>query len=238
MGYFRIPRFQRPYSWERAEVEDFWTDTVVDSDSDYFIGSIVLFQLGSGVFGIVDGQQRLTTITMVLCALRDMFHYEGLTKLANGVHRLIERPDIEDKQHYVVQTDTSYPYLQEHIQKFGPPEPAPAAAEEEERLKGAFEYLTGKLRETIKAIRSNPSISEEQKSEQVERELIRIRDKILGLKVIVITLMSEEDAYMIFETLNTRGKDLTVSDLIRTHVTRLVPKKTCALTVPRSDSMP
>ncbi len=33
MGYFRIPRFQRPYSWERAEVEEFWNDTIVDAES-------------------------------------------------------------------------------------------------------------------------------------------------------------------------------------------------------------
>src|SRR5205823_4247496 len=41
---------------------------------------------------------------------------------------------------------------------------------------------------------------------------------------IVIVLNSEEDAYIIFETLNTRGKDLTISDLVRTHITRLIPQ--------------
>lgn len=62
MGYFRIPRFQRSYSWERTEVEDFWTDTLVDSGSDYFIGSIVLFKYQDGVFGVVDGQQPLARL--------------------------------------------------------------------------------------------------------------------------------------------------------------------------------
>ena len=42
MGYFKIPRFQRAYSWEKAETEDFWNATVVESEADYFIGSIVL----------------------------------------------------------------------------------------------------------------------------------------------------------------------------------------------------
>lgn len=90
-AYFKVPRFQRPYSWERAEVEDFWNDTIADADGEYFIGSIVLFSHSQGILGIVDGQQRLTTITMLLCALRDAFAHEQLDGLARGIHRLIER---------------------------------------------------------------------------------------------------------------------------------------------------
>ena len=87
-AYFKVPRFQRPYSWERAEVEDFWNDTIADADGEYFIGSIVLFSHSQGILGIVDGQQRLTTITMLLCALRDAFAQEQLDGLARGIHRL------------------------------------------------------------------------------------------------------------------------------------------------------
>ena len=53
--------------------------------------------------------------------------------------------------------------------------------------------------------------------------LIRIRDKILSLKVIFIQLDNEEDAYIIFETLNTRGKELTSSDLIKNYLSRMLP---------------
>jgi uncharacterized protein with ParB-like and HNH nuclease domain len=67
-AYFKV-RFQRPYSWERGEVEDFWNDTIAEAEADYFIGSFVLFTTAQDTFGIVDGQQRLTTITMLLCAL-------------------------------------------------------------------------------------------------------------------------------------------------------------------------
>ena len=71
-GYYRIPRFQRPYSWDRENLEDFWNDVIVDSDSDYFIGSMVVFKSQhSDVFGVVDGQQRLTTITVMLAAVRN-----------------------------------------------------------------------------------------------------------------------------------------------------------------------
>jgi len=42
-GYYQIPRFQRPYSWEAEHITEFWNDTIVDSDADYFIGSMVVF---------------------------------------------------------------------------------------------------------------------------------------------------------------------------------------------------
>jgi uncharacterized protein with ParB-like and HNH nuclease domain len=224
MGYFKIPRFQRPYSWERVEIEDFWNDTIVESDADYFIGSIVLFKYKDGLFGVVDGQQRLTTITMFLCALRNLLRDQGLKSLADGLHRLIERPDIDDKNQYVLQTETSYPYLQEHIQSFSTLETAIEPGEEEVRLKDAFEYLQDSLVQAAETITQDGTLSEVKIRENLRRRLTELRDKILRLKVIVITLNSEDDAYMIFETLNTRGRDLTVSDLVRTHITRLIPQ--------------
>jgi uncharacterized protein with ParB-like and HNH nuclease domain len=225
MGYFKIPRFQRPYSWERAEVEDFWNDTIVESESEYFIGSIVLFKFSNGIFGIVDGQQRLTTITMFLCALRNLLRDFGFKPLAEGLHRLVERPDINNKNQYVLQTETSYPFLQEHIQNFGTLESNVEPGDEEFRLKEAFDYLCEGLQGAANAIQEDTTLTEEKKREKLNARLIQLRDKILKLKVIVITLNSEDDAYMIFETLNTRGRDLTVSDLVRTHVTRLIPQR-------------
>ena len=68
-GYYRIPRFQRPYSWEKDHIQDFWNDIVIDSEDDYFIGSMVVYKQEKGYFGIVDGQQRLTTITIFLLSL-------------------------------------------------------------------------------------------------------------------------------------------------------------------------
>ena len=106
MGYFKIPRFQRPYSWERTETEDFWNDTIADSESEYFIGSIVVFKYSEGVNGIVDGQQRLTTLTMLLSSIRDALENEGFADLATGLHQLIERPDIDNKNQFVLQSES------------------------------------------------------------------------------------------------------------------------------------
>src|SRR5262249_31922012 len=60
-GYYLIPRFQRPYSWTRENIQEFWDDIVRDRPIDYFIGSMVAFKEGNQRYGVVDGQQRLTT---------------------------------------------------------------------------------------------------------------------------------------------------------------------------------
>lgn len=87
LGVFKIPRFQRPYSWGKAEVENFWDDIINDVTDSYFIGSMVVYQTKKPYFGIVDGQQRLTTITIVLSVIRDAFAKLGDTNLAKGIHR-------------------------------------------------------------------------------------------------------------------------------------------------------
>ncbi|MFZ0745905.1 MAG: DUF262 domain-containing protein, partial [Terracidiphilus sp.] len=85
--FYRIPRFQRPYSWDRTNIEDFWKDAVVENEDQYFIGNCVVYD-DKTAMGVVDGQQRLTTITLLLCALRNAFEIEGFPNLAKGIHAL------------------------------------------------------------------------------------------------------------------------------------------------------
>jgi len=221
-SFYRIPRFQRPYSWDRTNIEEFWNDAVVENEAQYFIGNFVVYEDKSSM-GVVDGQQRLTTITLLLCALRNAFEREGFPNLAKGIHGLIERSDISDQRFYVLQTETSYPYLQEHIQKFdGKPGVAPDAGPEEQLLKQAFEYFQKNVDEVVSQTKSMPNLSDPKKKARIQENLSKIRDKILSLKLIFTALDNDDDAYIIFETLNTRGKDLTLSDLVKSHLSRLL----------------
>jgi uncharacterized protein with ParB-like and HNH nuclease domain len=120
-GYYLIPRFQRPYSWDRENTQEFWDDIVRDAPPDYFIGSMVVYKEGSQRFGVVDGQQRLTTITILLCVLRNTLADLGHRDLAEGIHNLVERRNIDNKPEFVVATESSYPFFQDHIQKWGKP---------------------------------------------------------------------------------------------------------------------
>mgnify|MGYP002581415839 FL=1 len=78
-SYYCIPRFQRKYVWTTKEVNDFLND-VNENPINYFIGSVVLYiyqqedNERKDVKGIVDGQQRLTTILLVLMAISKAFH--------------------------------------------------------------------------------------------------------------------------------------------------------------------
>jgi uncharacterized protein with ParB-like and HNH nuclease domain len=221
-SFYRIPRFQRPYSWDRSNIEEFWTDAIVENETHYFIGNFVVYD-DKTAMGVVDGQQRLTTITLLLCALRNAFEKEGFSNLAKGIHGLIERPDISDQLFYVLQTETSYPYLQEHVQKFpGKPGVPADAGPEEQLLKQSFEYFQANVYEVANTLKSLPSLSEAKKKARIQEELSKIRDKILSLKLIFTALDNDDDAYIIFETLNTRGKDLTLSDLVKSHLSRLL----------------
>lgn len=87
---------------------------MIDSGSDYFIGSMVIFRDGDAA-GLVDGQQRLTTVTMMLAAIRNEFLRLEADDAATGI-QTSERKDSRGKQRFVLHTETSYPYLQAAIQ--------------------------------------------------------------------------------------------------------------------------
>jgi len=232
-SYYTIPRFQRPYSWDRENVSELWNDTIVNSDSDYFIGSMVIFKSSGDTYGIVDGQQRLTTITMVLCALRNALDNEGFDDYATGIHNLIERNNIDNKPQYILSTETSYPYFQEHIQKFGKASLKIKAGDEEQNIENTYSMLSTYIGDIITAIKKDSNIDKKKKKEAIKNKLLTIRDKILELKLIFIELDDEDDAYIIFETLNTRGKDLSVSDLVKNHITKYIKSKNAKVDAPK-----
>lgn len=66
-------------------MENFWNDVVNETTDNYFIGSMVVYQAKKPYFGIVDGQQRLTTITLMLAAVRNAFSLLGEANLAKGM---------------------------------------------------------------------------------------------------------------------------------------------------------
>lgn len=229
-SYYKIPRFQRPYSWEREHIEDFWNDSIRESGGDYFIGSMVVYEISADTFGVVDGQQRLTTITMLLGVIREAFKNIGAENLAKGTQGMIERKDLDDELNFVLQTESSYPYFHENVQKFDDSDVTNVPAKkEEEHIKKGFDTLMKLVEKELDSIDESTTKTKEEKQEEKTNRLKEIRDKILNLKVIYIELGNEDDAYIIFETLNTRGKDLRVSDLVKNHLTKMLPRKNKAV---------
>lgn len=216
-SFFNIPRFQRPYSWDAENISEFWNDLVINKGEDYFIGSMVVFKKAKQQFGVVDGQQRLTTITILLCVIRDEFKNLGNDNLAEGLHQLIERKNRNNQSEYVLKTETSFPYFQEHIQKFAEPEVETEIKSEELNLENAHKMFKKYVSSAMGSVDSDSTVPEEDRNELKNSKLTEIRDSVLNLNVIFVTLDSEDDAYLIFETLNTRGKDLALTDLVKNH---------------------
>ncbi len=224
-AYYKIPRFQRPYSWDRENVQEFWEDVIQDNPQDYFIGSMVVYKDGKQRYGIVDGQQRLTTITILLSVLRDKLAELELQDLAQGVHGLIERRNIDNKPEFIVSTESSYPFFQDRVQKWGAPSIDVDLLNEESNLQSAHARLRELVSGAIDSLHADTTLSPKKRKELTEHKLIAIRDALLNLKIILVKLEDEDDAYVIFETLNTRGKDLALADLVKNHLTKCVKSK-------------
>jgi hypothetical protein len=223
-NFYKIPRFQRPYSWDKGNIEDFWTDAVGGGKDGYFIGSMVMFgDKGDQELFVVDGQQRLTTITIFLAALRDTLLDAGEKDLAEGIQNVIQRNDIANKSRFVLLTETSYPYFQEYVQKLGAPDVTIEPSEEEKGIQSAYNFA----RERYKAMRDEAAgeLEGAKRKIAVRKKLEAARDRLLGLEVIIVQLDNEDDAYVVFETLNTRGKDLEPKDLIKNLLAKLIKPK-------------
>ncbi len=234
-AFYKIPRFQRPYSWDKENVDDFWTDTVASDEADYFIGSFVLYREypKSDTFMVVDGQQRLTTITLLLAVIRNALDSLGFKELARGIQKLIEREDINSKRRFVLGSETPYPFLQEYIQKYGPAQLPKSVGAEEEALELAFNHLKAQAAAALQSVDTDPTVPDDKKTIEKQKKLLRMRDNVLQLQLIIVELSSEDDAYLIFETLNTRGKDLGIADLVKNHLTRLLKPTTQGVDVAR-----
>ena len=68
---YRVPAYQRAYAWELRHVDDFWNDVSTAGPHGHFLGPVVLHAATDDVRDVIDGQQRLTTVQLLLSLLRD-----------------------------------------------------------------------------------------------------------------------------------------------------------------------
>ncbi len=220
-NYFQIPKFQRPYSWESEQINEFWSDVNSNLGETYFIGSMVVYETKLGKLAVVDGQQRLTTVAIFLSAIRDQFFALDSENSAIGLQQFIERKDVDNQDVFVLETESSYPYLQEKVFKIGDPEIQLEIGPEEKAISTAFENFRAKLTKKTDTFLNDPTIEGLDEKKEAALDWLRLlRKTLLSLSTILVTLDDEDDAYLIFETLNTRGKDLALSDLLKNHFVR------------------
>jgi hypothetical protein len=134
----------------------------------------------------------------------------------------IEQRNRENQTEYVLQTETSFPFLQEEVLKNGPAEAPYDVGREEESIERAFKTFKENIIDHLSEYASNKEQTKEDNDKDAADWLSALRDTVFDLNVILVTLDNEDDAYLIFETLNTRGKDLALSDLLRNHFAKFI----------------
>ncbi|GAA8409126.1 DUF262 and DUF1524 domain-containing protein [Helicobacter pylori] len=206
---FVIPIYQRVYSWEKEQCKQLWDDIAKTGGNDqiegHFIGSIVfvhdgIYTTSHNELLIIDGQQRLTTITLLFIALRDHLNDEdeflekfSRQKIQNRY--LINSDEKGDKKFKLILSesdrDTLLSLIDENRRK--PSEPSLKIMENFELFEEWIRKNTDKLETIFKGL-----------------------DKLM---VVEISLeRGKDNPQLIFESMNSTGKDLTQTDLIRNYI--------------------
>ncbi|HEY9850251.1 MAG TPA: DUF262 domain-containing protein [Leptolyngbyaceae cyanobacterium] len=198
-----VPLFQRPYSWKKPEWQALWNDLVelckADNPRPHFMGSIVTMPIksvpeGVGKYLLIDGQQRLTTVFILLSALRDTAK-QSEEKLAEEINNKFLVNSYEDGSDYYKLQPTQVDRVAfQHIINS-------EAQINESGILECYRFFEKTLRLNRAAL-----------------ELQRIKKVICSnLSLVSVVLSEDDDPHLVFESLNAKGRSLTQADLIRNY---------------------
>ncbi|MBL8208390.1 MAG: DUF262 domain-containing protein [Blastocatellia bacterium] len=219
---YRIPRFQRDYSWTADEWEDLWLDilgTIKEGgEPAHYMGYLVLQSDNDKTFDVIDGQQRLTTLSLIVLAV------------LKNVQRLIDaKTDADRNQQRLQQIRQTYvgyldpvtlvsrakltlnrnndTYYQTYIVPLGHL-PQRGFRASEHNLRKAFEWFDKRVRDYARQQGGDEGVALAQLVESLSDRLF----------FTVITVTDELNAYKVFETLNARGVRLSATDLLKNYL--------------------
>lgn len=219
---YRVPRFQRDYSWSEEEWDDLWQDivgTVKDGgEPAHYMGYLVLQSTDDKLFDVIDGQQRLTTLNViVLAALRQLKRLieqgrdvdatkqrlEGLRQTYIGYLdpvTLVARSKLSLNRN----NDT---YFQTYLVPLVENPPQRGIKASESALRKAYEWFSKALQDHVRGA-ADPGM-------EIARLIDTMSDRLFFT---VITVTDELNAYKVFETLNARGVRLSATDLLKNYL--------------------
>lgn len=235
---FVIPRFQREYSWERKNYQEFFEDMIGNliisegkiSYSQYFLGTMLFignFSEGTDQeIQVVDGQQRLTTITILFSALSDRFIALNEPTLSKQIFTYIMTEDDNGNEVRILKSKTNSPFFAYFIQDKEKAIKQKANSEEEICIKQAYDYFMSQLNiDKLKKLLKLKHGSEEVDSLSEVDILKAIRDQVLNSTFVSISTTDKEQANKIFEILNAKGKRLADIDLIKNKIFEVLKKQ-------------
>lgn len=223
---YQVPIFQRDYSWSEDNWDDLWLDIAnsIESNSHHYMGSLVLMKKGAKNYQIIDGQQRITTLSLLALACIKVIDELIINDIQSDDNK--ERKDILLKRFIGYKSASSLkftsklklneennPFYSSYLVQLEEVVNDKKLSKTNKLLKKAFDFFYAKIREEI--YKQDSAV-----------ELVDFLEYVGdNLTFIEITVVDELNAYLVFETLNDRGLDLSVTDLLKNFLFSQVASK-------------
>jgi uncharacterized protein with ParB-like and HNH nuclease domain len=206
---FNVPLYQREYSWNLEQVSDLFYD-ILDSDEEgHFLGSLLLYQSDTNKkMEIVDGQQRMTTLFLLLFSVLKHLENSDRTKAIERINSLLFVIDPNDLSN---DTSSSEPRLETGkrdkylfkaiIRNEDYTAHKDGRRRSHKNLTNTLDFFDQRISEILK--------------EQGLNGLTKFTEKVIKSEFIVMTAEKQSDKLLLFKTINARGLELTQGDLIK-----------------------
>lgn len=214
-----MPPHQRNFSWTLDEVKQLWDDlleAIQEDRPEYFLGTIVVQEDPDNKTRIIiDGQQRLATLTMILSGIRTVYKEQNDDR---GEEVYSDYLGVRDRRTRVTEPRLALNAINEPVFQSMVIEDTPdSTLDATSKAKGGApsnSLMCAAMQFLRAAIRASSSATK-----KYETFLLELEDFVRDRVVMVLMLVRDEaDAYLIFETLNDRGLDLSTSDLLKNYI--------------------
>lgn len=213
--FYTVPDFQREYVWERDQVERLLQDVqdeFFDEEGrlikgpEYFLGSIVVCRDDDGTLSLIDGQQRMTTIFLILCAIRDLLEEsdESPSDTLKGQIAASSINDVGDevfRHRLVLQYDDSKGILGQVVDD-------PAYLDEVKEKTISVQRISSAYRDIVEFLRAN----DDSPAKKLKLFYATFTKRVKLIRIITPSLTN---ALKVFETVNDRGVGLNAMDLLK-----------------------
>jgi hypothetical protein len=214
---FAIPEYQRPYAWGEPQVDELWDDLLESLGVGHFMGSLVLNVEDENRPQVIDGQQRLTTLAVLLALIRDRYHDLG-SQYSGQPDQLLLNSFAQGNAAFKLRSGgANWPVLRDFILRSPMDDSRKvlsqlSALDKSARLRNkrlvSNTKRLARLLDTYVAAASSP-----------EAALYALESHIrTGLEFVAIKVSNVADAFLLFETLNDRGLQLSAADLLKSHL--------------------
>jgi hypothetical protein len=221
---YGVPPYQRDYSWKQEHWEDLWEDlmNVEATHEDHYMGALVLESGERKQYRIIDGQQRMATLSILMLACVDYLlglAAEGIETIANKERAgLLESSYLGAKDPTSLRispklklNDNDDDFFQLNLAQRKPPQGGTRGLRDSERLLwDCFQFFRRKVEERFANVRRGEEVA------KFVSEIVTER-----LVFISVRVQDQVSAYTVFETLNARGLELTETDLLKNYLLSL-----------------